>query len=108
MKFYWQFGRFDVSLTISKVWQRWLRLPRRLRPSRHEEGEEYGLVVSGLTLTYEDASADTYRQCAECDSVGELAECGMGDEYLTRCSACESIEPSIRYINKREFDNAVS
>jgi hypothetical protein len=70
------------------------------------EGLKYGyvLIVFGkLTLVIEDWTNERYVICDVCGST-EIGEVSAGDEGLTVCQDCGSVEQGYKCINKHQYD----
>lgn len=91
-------GNFDleVSLRALKPWRHFKI--HRTDTARH-------LVWGKLSIHIEDWTMEVHKVCAECGSR-DVGERGYGDEYLTVCSSCRSVEQGYKYVNLREYENA--
>lgn len=56
-----------------------------------------------FSLKIDDATIETYRVCGECDA-DELSNVSIGDEWVRVCKSCRSVEGSVRYLNKRDYE----
>lgn len=66
------------------------------------EGTKH-LVWGKLSLYIEDLTSAHYAVCAECNS-SEIGEVSTGDESLTICDGCRSVEQGYKYLTKREYE----
>jgi len=93
-----------MNLSLGK-WD--IRTNRALWPWNHfkihrtEAGRH--IVWGRISLTVEDGTAEVVPVCAECGSI-EIGEVSAGDEGLTVCRACRSVEQGYRYVSNREWE----
>jgi hypothetical protein len=67
-------------------------------------GEAYLFWVNGfkLQLRIEDVDSPIWAVCKVC--YGDASEVFYGDEGVTYCEDCESIEQGYAYLSRRELD----
>jgi hypothetical protein len=63
------------------------------------------LSIGRLRFELEDMETEHIATCAVCDST-EIGEVWAGDEGLTRCQDCGSVEQGYKYISQREYEEA--
>jgi hypothetical protein len=97
MRYDFTIGKWDIEFT-NRSMHKWTHF----KTHRFNEGQLY-VVWGPLTVMVEDWTAETYALCAQCDST-DIGEVGYGDEGLTVCSDCQSVEQGYKYVNKREFE----
>lgn len=83
---------------------------RALRPWSHFKkhrlvyNDRGGHIVWGkLSLHWEDTSEQCYPVCRECDSP-DIGERSWGDESLTVCDSCETVEGGYKYVSLKEYE----
>lgn len=93
---YYSLGAFDVKLSFNArcTWN-------SLNLYRHTGA--WHLVWYKVSIHVENATLPNYTVCAECNSP-DCREVQYGDEGLTVCGDCQSVEQGYRYLNKREFE----
>lgn len=64
------------------------------------------IVWGKLSIMIENWKLEVHQVCAECGS-SDISEQDCGDEYLTICSSCRSVEQGYKYVNLREFEESV-
>lgn len=94
---YFTILNFDVSIrTARQAWD---------HCKLHRRDGAYHLVWGKLSVLIEDWTAEVHAVCAACGS-GEVGEVRYGDEGLTVCRECQTVEGGYRYVNLREYDAA--
>lgn len=61
------------------------------------------LVWGKLSICVENWALEVHPICKECKST-EISEVSSGDESLTVCQACNSIEQGYEYVNLHEYE----
>lgn len=91
-------GSFDISAGFTSL-HKWTHFKIHRRP----RDRVWHLIWGRFSLHIDDWTAEVYALCAECGS-DEIGEVSAGDEGLTVCQSCRSVEGGYRYVNKREFE----
>lgn len=90
----YQIGKWDIDVSLRARWG-W----GHFKIHRQDAGRH--LVWGRLSLVVADGTAEVIPTCAECGS-DEIGEVSAGDEGLTVCRACRSVEQGYRYVSRRE------
>jgi hypothetical protein len=89
-------GKYSIELNARARW-----------PFKHfkvHKGEASTHVVWGkLSLVIDDMKAEVYKVCSQCGST-EIGEVRFGDEGLTVCRSCCSVEQGYDYISLEEYE----
>lgn len=88
-------GKYDIELSNSALWP-WTHF------KIHKRESCVHVVWGRLSLIVDDWTREVYATCAVCGS-SEIGEVQAGDEGLTVCQDCQSIEQGYKYLNKREY-----
>lgn len=92
-----QLGRYRIE--VRKARQPWAHFKiHRGENTRH-------LVWGRLSIHVEDVTAEVYRLCNVCGSA-EIGEVSSGNEGLTVCQSCGSVEQGYKYVNLTEYERA--
>jgi hypothetical protein len=62
------------------------------------------LVFGKLSIHIQDMELECHAICAECNSP-EIGEVSFGDDGVTVCPDCQSIEQGYRYVSANELEN---
>lgn len=89
-------GRWDVEFTTNARCTY-----RRLKKHVTATGSHW--VWGRFSLMIEDGTEEVHLVCAECDQ-GILRTVSWGDEGLSVCPMCRSIEGATRYVSNRELE----
>lgn len=71
----------------------------------HRSETTWHMVWGKLSVHVEDWSIEAHRLCLQCNSP-DIAEVHAGDEGVTVCSSCRTVEGEYKYVNAREYDKA--
>lgn len=98
MRINFTLGNYDVSFSSSVL--------RPLSSARFIRRESYVHVVWWkFSLCVTNWALEVHPVCAQCGAA-DVHECPAGDEGLTYCNSCGSVEGGYEYVNLRQYENA--
>jgi len=71
----------------------------------HRSDSTWHLVWGKLSIHVENWTLEVHRLCAQCNSA-DIGEVSWGNEGLTVCQSCGSVEQGYEYVNAREYERA--
>lgn len=92
------FFKWDIEVNL-RAQHSWSHL-RILRVNGYKH-----LVWGKLSIVVENWTLEIHALCSQCNSP-EIGEVSWGDEGLTVCQSCGSIEQGYDYVNLREYEQA--
>lgn len=95
--FSFESGQWDISFD----YRFWLSWHKRYFLSNTDSPYMVQYFIGPFVIEFEDAEDECFSICAECG--GNAGEQGYGDEGLTVCEDCGSVDQGYVYKNKRQM-----
>lgn len=89
------FGKWELRASFSSL-HKW----NHLKLHRYESYSHF--VWGKLSVILDDLDYPIHEVCGECDSNEDSIN-RLGEDYLTHCSACGTIEGTTKYLSEREL-----